>query len=143
MGQYYNIHIFLSFLGSLLKQCILFKIFLQFSLSPPYTKLKLGKKILDTRVQHCMWGEGRGLTCVNWKTPQKRKSVPRLFFMIVVTDRSSYSTYRFKKVFGCCFSLAHLQVGLPFKISSGHTLEVKKVLLVDPKTPLRRYWQSP
>ena len=31
-GQYCNIHIFLSFLGSLLKQCILFEIFLQFSL---------------------------------------------------------------------------------------------------------------
>ena len=45
-----NIHIFLSFLGSLLKQCILFEIFLQFSLPPPYTKLKLGK-ILDTRTR--------------------------------------------------------------------------------------------
>ena len=44
LGQYCNIHIFLSFLGSLLKQCILFEIFLQFSLPPPYTKLKLGKK---------------------------------------------------------------------------------------------------
>ena len=66
----------------LLKQCILFKIFLQFSLPPPYTKLKLGK-ILDTRVQHCVWGEGRGWTCVNWKTPQKCKSVPRLLSVIV------------------------------------------------------------
>ena len=35
---------FLSFLGSLLKQCILFDIFLQFSLPAPYPKLKLGKK---------------------------------------------------------------------------------------------------
>ena len=66
----------------LLKQCILFKIFLQFSLPPPYTKLKLGK-ILDTRVQHCVWGEGRGWTYVNWKTPQKCKSVPRLLSVIV------------------------------------------------------------
>ena len=49
---------------------------------PPYTKLKLGKN-LDTRVQHCLWDEGRGWTCVNWKTPQKRKSVPRLLSMIV------------------------------------------------------------
>ena len=32
LGQYCNIHIFLSFLGSLLKQCILFEIFLQFTL---------------------------------------------------------------------------------------------------------------
>ena len=35
---------FLSFLGSLLKQCILFDTFLQFSLPAPYPKLKLGKK---------------------------------------------------------------------------------------------------
>ena len=32
-----------SFLGSLLKRCILFENFLQFSLPPPYTKLKLEK----------------------------------------------------------------------------------------------------
>ena len=50
---------------------------------PPYTKLKL-EKILDTRVQHCLWGEGRGWTCVNWKTPMKCKSVPRLLSMTVV-----------------------------------------------------------
>ena len=37
-GQYCNMHIFLSFLGSILEQFIIFKIFLQFSLSPPYTK---------------------------------------------------------------------------------------------------------
>ena len=34
-------------------------------------------------VQHCLWGEGRGWTCVNWKTPQRGKSVPRLLSMIV------------------------------------------------------------
>ena len=80
------IHIFLSFLGSLLKQRILFAIFLQFFPPPPpptYTKLKLGK-ILDTRVQHCLWGEGRGWTRVNWKTPQKCNSVSKLLSMIVV-----------------------------------------------------------
>ena len=43
LGQYRNIHTFLSFLGSLLKQYILFEIFLLFSLPTPYTKLKLGK----------------------------------------------------------------------------------------------------
>ena len=43
-GQYCNIHIFLSFLGSLLKKCIFCEIFLQFSLPPPYTKLKLGSE---------------------------------------------------------------------------------------------------
>ena len=35
LGQYYNMHIFLSFLGSLLKQCIIFEIFLHFSLPHP------------------------------------------------------------------------------------------------------------
>ena len=53
---------------------------------PPTTlyKVETRKKILDTRDQHCLWGEGRGWTCVNWKTPQKRKRVPRLLSMIVV-----------------------------------------------------------
>ena len=74
VGQYFNIYIFLSFLGSFLKQCILFDIFLQLSLPGPYPKMK----ILDTRVQHCLWGEGRGWTCVHWKTPQKRKC-PKTF----------------------------------------------------------------
>ena len=41
------------------------------------------EKILDACIQHCLWGEGRGWSCVNWKTPQKRKSVPRLLSMIV------------------------------------------------------------
>ena len=77
-GQYCIIHIFLSFLGSLIKQCTLFEFFLQFSLPPPYTKLKLGKKMQDTLVQHCLRGEGRGWTCVNWKTSQKCK-VPQDF----------------------------------------------------------------
>ena len=58
LGQYCNIHIFLSFLGSLLKQCILFEIFLQFSLPPLYTKLKLGKNSGYTRPALFMgWGE--------------------------------------------------------------------------------------
>ena len=47
---------------------------------PPRTlsKDETWKKILDTRVQHCLWGEGRGWTCVHWKTPQKRKC-PKTF----------------------------------------------------------------
>ena len=49
LGQYCSIHTVLSFLGSLLKQCIIFEIFLQFSLPPPYTKLKLGKSSGYTR----------------------------------------------------------------------------------------------
>ena len=30
---------------------------------------------------------GRSWTCVNWKTPQKRKSVPRLLSMTVASDK--------------------------------------------------------
>ena len=41
------------------------------------------ENILDTRVQHCLCGEGSGWTCANWKTPQIRKSVPRRLSMIV------------------------------------------------------------
>ena len=51
----------------------LFEIFLQFSFPPPYTKLKLEKKTLDTCIQHCLWGDRRGWTCVNWKMTQKCK----------------------------------------------------------------------
>ena len=51
-------HIFLSFVGSLLKQCIIFEIFLHFSLPPPYTKLKLGKNSGYTRPTLFVgWGE--------------------------------------------------------------------------------------
>ena len=65
LGQYCNIHIFLSFLASLLKQGILFKIFVAVLPPPTLYKVKTRKKILDTRVQHCLWGEGRGWPCVN------------------------------------------------------------------------------
>ena len=82
LGQYCNIHSFLSFLGSRFKQCILFEIFLQFSLPHPMQSWN-SEKNLNTRVQHCLWGKGRGWACVNWKTPRKRKSVPRLLSMIV------------------------------------------------------------
>ena len=39
-------------------------------------KVATGKKIQETCVQRCLWGEGRGRVCVNWKTPQKFKSIP-------------------------------------------------------------------
>ena len=62
LGQYCSIHIFLSFLGSLIKQCNLFEISLQFSLPPPYTKLKLGQNSGYTRVTLFVgWGEGLDL----------------------------------------------------------------------------------
>ena len=48
------------------------------------------KKILETCVQRCLWGEGRGRVCVNWKTPQKFKSIPRLLSMIVVCLHPPY-----------------------------------------------------
>ena len=49
LGQYCNIHIFLSFLGSLLKRCSLLENFLLFSLTLPYTNLKLEKNSGYTR----------------------------------------------------------------------------------------------
>ena len=78
LGQYCNIHIFLSFLGSLLKQCILFEIFLQFSLPPPYTKLKLGKNSGYTRPTLFVgWGEGLYL-CELENAPEMQKC-PKTF----------------------------------------------------------------
>ena len=46
---------FLLFLGSLLKQCSVFEILLQFTLPPTLYKVKTRKKILDTRVQHVIF----------------------------------------------------------------------------------------
>ena len=36
------------------------------------------------RVQHCLWGEGRGWACVNWKTPTNAK-VSKAFCPWVLT----------------------------------------------------------
>ena len=78
LGQYCNIYIFLSFLGSLLKQCILFEILLQFSLQPPYTKLKLGKNSGYTRLTLFVgWGEGLDL-CELENAPEMQKC-PKTF----------------------------------------------------------------
>ena len=74
-------------LGPLMKQCFLFEIFFHFSPPPPpFNPIQSwdSETILDARVQHRWWGEGRGWACVNWKTPQKCKSVPRLLSMSVV-----------------------------------------------------------
>ena len=57
------------------------------------------EKILDTRVQHCLCGVGRSWTCVNWKTPQKRESVPRLLSMIVGSEFKTYCR-RYYKLLG-------------------------------------------
>ena len=37
------------------------------------------EKILDTRVQHCLWVEGRGWTCVNWKNAPEMQKCPKTF----------------------------------------------------------------
>ena len=79
-----------------------FRNFLAVLPPPTLYKVETQKKILDTRVQHCLWGEGRGWTCVNWKTPQKLKRVPRFLSMIVVpiiqTSRQIriYNSYKLK-----------------------------------------------
>ena len=55
-----------------------FRNFLAVLPPPTLYKVETQKKILDTRVQHCLWGEGRSWTCVNWKTLQKRRC-PKTF----------------------------------------------------------------
>ena len=78
LWQYCNIHIFLSFPGFLLTQRILFEIFLQFSLPPPYTKLKLGKNSGYTRPTLFVgWGEGSDL-CELENAPETQKC-PKTF----------------------------------------------------------------
>ena len=74
-----------------------FRNFLAVFPPPTLYNVETGKKILDTRVQLCLWGEGRGWTCVYWKTPQKCKSVPRLLSVIVSRIFDCFSR-RFGKV---------------------------------------------
>ena len=84
LGQYFNIHIFLSFLGSLLKQFIIFEIFSQFSLPPPYTKLKLGKKFwIHSSNIVCGVREGVGPVSILENAPETHWCLPRLLSMIV------------------------------------------------------------
>ena len=79
-----NTAIFIFFCHSrfALKTVHPFRNFLVVLPPPTLYKVETQKKILDTRVQRWLWGEGRGWTSMNWKTPQKRKSVPRLLSMI-------------------------------------------------------------
>ena len=90
LGQYWNIHIFLLFLGSPLKQGILF---LHFFL-PHTIKSWNSEQILDTRVQHCLRAKGRGWACVNWKTPKKCKKCPETFVhdCFIMIQSSTYDT---------------------------------------------------
>ena len=60
------------------------------ALPPPPTlyKVETRKKFwIHSSNINCWWGEGRGWTCVNWKKPQKCKSVSRLLSMIVDCKR--------------------------------------------------------
>ena len=66
----------LSFLGSLIKRCILFEIFLLFSFLPtphPLHPITLYK--VETLKTTLFVGGGRGWACVNWKMLQECKSV--------------------------------------------------------------------
>ena len=56
-----NIHIVLSFLGCLIKHRIIFEIFLQSSLPPPYRKLKFGTNAYTRPTLFVGWGEGLAL----------------------------------------------------------------------------------
>ena len=78
LRQYCNIHIFLSFLGSLLKQCILFEIFLQFSLPNPIQSWNSEKNSGCTRPTWFVgWGEGLDL-CELENAPETQKC-PKTF----------------------------------------------------------------
>ena len=65
--------------------CILFEIVLQFSL-PTLFKVETWKKFW-IYVSNFVCGLRGGFgSCVNWKTPQKCKSVPRLLSIILVSN---------------------------------------------------------
>ena len=84
-----------------LKTVHLVRNFLAVLPSPTLYKVETRKNSGNT-VQQCLWGEGRGWTCVNWTTPQKLKRVPRFLSMIVVpiiqTSRQIriYNSYKLK-----------------------------------------------
>ena len=54
-----------------------FRNFLAVLPPPTLYKVETRKKILDLHVQHCLWGEGRGWTWVNWKTLTKGQPRPQ------------------------------------------------------------------
>ena len=82
LGQYCNIHIFLLFFGSLLKQCSVFEIFLQFSLPHPIQSWNSEKHSGYTRPALFVgWGEGLDL-CELENAPEMQKC-PKTLSMIV------------------------------------------------------------
>ena len=88
LGQYCNIRTFLSFLGSLLEWCILFENFLQFSLPPPYTKLKLEKNS-GYRRPTLFVGWGEGLDLCELENATEMKVNPILLSMIVPSPETA------------------------------------------------------
>ena len=77
LGKDCNIHIFLSFVGSVLKQCNLFGIFLQFSLPPPYTKLKLGKKKFWIHASNIVCRVREGLDLFEFENAPETQKCPK------------------------------------------------------------------
>ena len=78
-GRAMQYSFFSVILGSPIKQCILFEINFSCSSPSPHPIQSWNlEKILDTRVQHCLWGEGRGRACENWKCPEMQKC-PKIF----------------------------------------------------------------
>ena len=73
-----NIHMFLSFLVSLLKRCILFENFSQFSLPSPYTKSKLEKKFW-IYASNSVCGEGGGSDLCGLDNAPEKQKCPKTF----------------------------------------------------------------
>ena len=72
-----------------------FRNFLAVRPPPTLYKVETRKKILDTRVQHCLWGEGRGWTCVNWKTQRvvrENLSVDSSFDAFIYCENAIFSS---------------------------------------------------
>ena len=76
-------------MDALIKQGILFEIFLQFSLPPPIQCWNS-----DADVERCLWGcwggGGRGWVSVNWQKDSQFKCVSGLLSMIAVTGRLQF-----------------------------------------------------
>ena len=74
-----------------MKQCILFEIFLQFSLPSPYTKLKLGKNSGYTRPTLFVgWGQGWDL-CELENAPEMQKYPKTLVHVNNASNVSSFA----------------------------------------------------
>ena len=100
LGQYSNIHIFLSFLGSLIKQCILFEIFLQFSVPHPIQSWNSEKKFW-IHASNILCGVRGGVGPV-WIGKRRRKAkVSQDFspwmYLFGMNDGGRFSTQRIEQ----------------------------------------------